>query len=128
MYVLSNAVLFLIHTDTTFMYILAGLATLQAFQSRHPDRTPSASYAFIIFGVIIVISVVGTLYPTLPVYLVWFVIYMAATIFVAVQFYYRGRITTFKTAKIKLYRNFGKPDHIPKFIFVCCLVLINIGM
>ena len=117
--------------DTTFMYIMAGLAYLRIFQSRHPDRTPSASFAFIVFAVILIIAVVGTLHASIYFYIVWFFVYQLATVIIVLEYYYRWRLTSLRVVKIKikkLCRRPSKPGNVPKFVFGILCLCLNLGM
>ena len=114
--------------DTAFMYIMAGLACLRIFQSRHPDRTPSASFAFIGFAVILIIAVVGTLHADRAFYIVWFFVYQFIVVFLVLEYYYRWRLTSLRAIKIKLCRKPSKPGNVPKFVFGVLCLCLNLGM
>ena len=117
--------------DTTFMYIMAGLAYLRIFQSRHPDRTPSASFAFILFALILSVAVLGTLHANVYFYIVWFFVYQLATVIIVLEYYYRWRLTSLRVVKIKikkLCRRPVKPGNVPKFVFGILCLCLNLGM
>ena len=109
------------------MYIMAGLAYLRIFQSRHPDRSPSASFAFIGFAVILLVALLGTLHANLTFYIIWFFVYQLATVILVLEYYYRWRLT-WRTVKIKLWRKPSKPGNMRKFVFCILCLCVNLGM
>lgn len=111
--------------DTTFMYIMAGLTILRVFQSRHPDSVPSASFAFIVFSLIIIIAVVGTLHANIIFYSLWFAVYMIAVWVLAFLFYFKGRITNWKMC-VATFKRPCPPGNVPKCVFVILFILLNI--
>ena len=129
--------------DTAFMYITACLIIIRIFQSRHPDRKPSDSISIFFFGILVIVSVIEALYPSIYIYSIWFAVYISSTVFVAVQFYFRWKLISLCVYKLQeMYQSrpctrfcnrtcveiCSWPRHVPKFIFGWCLVLVNVGL
>ena len=58
-------VFFFIRTDSAFMYIISGLLIVKIFQTRHPDIHANAFVAFLCFAVVIFLTLIGIVSPTL---------------------------------------------------------------
>lgn len=51
-------------SDTSFMYMIAGLCMLKLYQTRHPDINASAYSAYASFAVVITLTVLGVVRPS----------------------------------------------------------------
>lgn len=58
-------------TDTSFMYMIAGLCMLKLYQTRHPDINASAYSAYASFAVVISLAVLGVVWLPLTHLLLW---------------------------------------------------------
>lgn len=58
-------------TDTSFMYMIAGLCMLKLYQTRHPDINASAYSAYASFAVVICLAVLGVVWLPLAYLLLW---------------------------------------------------------
>lgn len=69
----DNCVLFVLcsSTDTSFMYMIAGLCMLKLYQTRHPDINASAYSAYASFAVVISLAVLGVVWFRLTWLLLW---------------------------------------------------------
>lgn len=50
-------------SDTSFMYMIAGLCMLKLYQTRHPDINASAYAAYASFALVITLTVLGVVCP-----------------------------------------------------------------
>lgn len=58
-------------TDTSFMYMIAGLCMLKLYQTRHPDINASAYSAYASFAVVICLAVLGVVWLPLICLFLW---------------------------------------------------------
>ena len=116
------------------MFAIAGLGIFQIFHNRHPEFSPSAHILYFSFAILIIVSFVGSLYPSAGVWIVMTLLYLTCVQFVSFQFYYNGIIRLGNKAALKrvlsdVIHNFpSKPDNTVKFCFVIVLNVVNLGL
>ena len=77
--------------DTTFMFIISLLSILKLYQNRHPDVSVSASTAFILLGMLIVLTALGLLTKSQEFFLIrtlYALIVIGTTFFICVNIYF----------------------------------------
>ena len=64
-YILASLYMYI---DTAFMFIIAGLLTVKVLQSRHPDLNALAYIAYVCFGVVVFMTLIGIVRDTQFIY------------------------------------------------------------
>jgi len=120
--------------DTAFMFAIAGLGIYQIFHSRHSEFSPNAHILYFSFAVLIIVSFVGSLYPSAGVWIVMTLLYLVCVQFVSFQYYYNGIIRlgnkdVLKKVLCDAVHSFpSKPSNMVKFCFVVALNVVNLGL
>ncbi|PIO28129.1 hypothetical protein AB205_0172000, partial [Aquarana catesbeiana] len=80
-------------SDTSFMYMIAGLCMLKLYQKRHPDINASAYSAYACLAIVIFFSVLGVVFGkgNTIFWIVFSVIHIVFTLVLSTQLYYVGR-------------------------------------
>ena len=76
--------------DTTFMYAIAVLIFLKVYQFRHPDITYTAHLVFLVFGLILVLEVVGYFTNHVIFWIIFVVVYMVILLVFLLYIYNNG--------------------------------------
>ena len=77
--------------DTTFMFIISLLSILKLYQNRHPDISVSASTAFIMLGMLIILTALGLLTKSQEFFLIrtlYALIVIGITFFICLNIYF----------------------------------------
>uniref|UniRef100_A0A8C9NAK4 SID1 transmembrane family member 1 n=1 Tax=Serinus canaria TaxID=9135 RepID=A0A8C9NAK4_SERCA len=80
-------------TDTSFMYMIAGLCMLKLYQTRHPDINASAYSAYASFAVVISLAVLGVVFGKNDMWfwVIFSLIHILGSLALSTQIYYMGR-------------------------------------
>ncbi|KAJ7317943.1 hypothetical protein JRQ81_004105, partial [Phrynocephalus forsythii] len=122
-------------TDTSFMYMIAGLCMLKLYQTRHPDINASAYSAYASFAVVICLAVLGVVFGKNS---IWFwvlfsVIHVIASLGLSTQIYYMGRFKIdfgiFQRAFLVLYtdciQQCSRPMYMDRMVLLVVGNLVN---
>lgn len=77
--------------DTSFMYVISVLSMLKIYQTRHPDINASASAAYAVLALVVLVGVIGVLSGTLIFWIIFGLIHVTSCLLLSGYIYYMGR-------------------------------------
>ncbi|XP_067928561.1 SID1 transmembrane family member 1-like isoform X1 [Watersipora subatra] len=121
--------------DTAFMYVLGAMITIRLFQSRHPDITSKAEFAFLFLGGVILVTVLGVLFNTLAVWIPFFFLHILVILYLTLKIYYAGNLkldgSIIQSLRHYYVSECGKcnpPTFKMRFGLLAAINLINLGV
>ncbi len=73
------------------MYMIGALGMLCIYQIRHVDIHPNAEVPYIVMAMVILLSVVGTIYTGLVLWVVFSILLIIVMFAVSAEFYYKSQ-------------------------------------
>ena len=132
--------------DTTFMFIISLLSILKLYQNRHPDVSVSASTAFIMLGMIVILTALGLLTRSQDFFLIrtlYSLIVIGVTLFICLNIYFfshpvlffHSLFETIKSRSVSVYLEsiknivwppFNRP-RIAQIIIICTVNTVSLA-
>eukprot|EP00117_Sycon_ciliatum_P021001 scpid41674/ scgid18548/ SID1 transmembrane family member 1 len=115
--------------DTSFMYMIACVSLLHMYQNRHPDVVLHAHKPMVVIAFIVLCVVIGVLGNGLVFWIVFFMVYLAASACLHLHLYYSTMHNLMESVReVRRKRSFRPVRYPRRFLLLVLSSLLNLGL